>query len=449
MSKVSSREINRLALPAIIAGIAEPLLSLADTAIIGRMHQHATAGIAAVGLAASFFTLIIWGLAQIRTAVSALVSRYLGKNKLDEIASLVPQALLLCIGLGFLFYWLTNQFSGFIFMHLYGIKNDQPLLLKYVNDYYSIRSIGIPVALAVACLVGVFRGLQNTIWAMYVSLSGVVVNVFLDIILVYGIKGFINPMGVRGAALASLLAQLLMLAIATYYLLRKTPFRLYFSGGMNKEFPTMLRMAANMLIRTIALNITFFLGNRFANKYGEAQLAAFNILVNIWLFSSFFIDGFSNAGNAISGKLLGQRDYHKLVNLSRSLLKINLLIATGLSLCYALGYFFTGHFFSHDPQVIHVFNQLYWLVIIAQPLNAIAFTFDGIFKGLGETGFLRNTLLIATFLIFIPLIYLNNYLLHLAQYGIWLAFIGWMLYRGGSLVWQFRRKYHPLVIKTD
>jgi Na+-driven multidrug efflux pump len=75
-----------------------------------------------------------------------------------------------------------------------------------------------------------------------------------------------------------------------------------------------------------------------------------------------------------------------------------------------------------------------------QPINAIAFVFDGIFKGLAEAVTLRNLLLFATFLGFLPVLLLTDYF-NLKLYGIWIAFTVWMLLRGGILVVKFKRKY--------
>jgi Na+-driven multidrug efflux pump len=75
-----------------------------------------------------------------------------------------------------------------------------------------------------------------------------------------------------------------------------------------------------------------------------------------------------------------------------------------------------------------------------QPINAIAFMFDGIFKGLGEAKYLRNLLLVATFLVFTPILLIGDYF-GLKLYAIWIAFFAWMLIRSSALVFKFRRKY--------
>ncbi|HIF14597.1 MAG TPA: hypothetical protein EYQ86_04460 [Bacteroidetes bacterium] len=77
------------------------------------------------------------------------------------------------------------------------------------------------------------------------------------------------------------------------------------------------------------------------------------------------------------------------------------------------------------------------MIVLAQPLNSIAFSYDGIFKGMGEAVYLRNTLIIGSLFIFIPvLIILDHY--NMGIMAIWYAMLGWMLFRGLSLVWKFR-----------
>ena len=200
----------------------------------------------------------------------------------------------------------------------------------------------------------------------------------------------------------------------------------------------MLFIFINMFIRTMVLNLVFIISNRFANSYGNNSLAAYTIGYNIWIFSAFFIDGYSNAGNALAGKYIGQKNNLKLKILGFNLLKINIRIAIILMTIYILLYPFIGQFFNSNKIVIEFFQSFFWMVILAQPFNAIAFTFDGIFKGLGKAVDLRNTLIIGTFLFFIPSIYFLDLLLP-NLISIWIALSIWMLYRGLSLLVKFKK----------
>jgi Na+-driven multidrug efflux pump len=99
-----------------------------------------------------------------------------------------------------------------------------------------------------------------------------------------------------------------------------------------------------------------------------------------------------------------------------------------------------GLVFSKDPEVLSLFYQIFWLVILMQPINAIAFVFDGIFKGMAEAVTLRNTLLLATFIGFTPTLFLTDHF-GLELDGIWIAFWVWMILRGGILIVIYNKKY--------
>jgi multidrug resistance protein, MATE family len=440
--KISFKEIRILAIPAIFAGIAEPIIGLVDTAIIGNLGENSDVSQAAVGLGAAFYTLLLWCLSQIRTSISSIVSKYLGAEKLEDIKSLIPQTILFGAMLGVIIGGFSFVFAKSIFLDFYGVDpNDKELLVQAIA-YFNIRIVGLPISLIVYTVFGVFRGMQNTVWIMQASIFGAVINMILDYILVFEIGNFHPNLGLEGVAWASVFAQVTMLIIITITVKRKTDFYLIPKWAKpNPEFKNMLLMSANMLIRTIALNLAFFLANRYATSYGKEYLAAHSILINLWVFSFFFIDGFSNAGNAIAGKLLGKNDFKSLTSLSKDLVKYNLIVAGILALIFVGLYPFLGSIFSNDSTVVMHFYSVFWLIIVAQFVSGVTFTFDGVFKGLGETAYLRNTLIIATFLVFWPFIFLLD-MLDIKLYAIWISFLIWNVFRGGSLIYKFKKKYY-------
>jgi len=435
-SKVSLKDINKIAIPAIIAGIAEPLISLTDIAIIGNVKINPVEALAAVGLVGSFLSAIIWILAQTKTAISALVSQHLGAKRLHAVKTLVPQTIALNFLLSLLIYAVTALLAEYIF-RLYQADG---LILSYAKSYYRIRALGFPLTLVTFAIFGVFRGLQNTAWAMRCSLTGGAVNVVFTYILVYGIDGVFEGLHLTGAAIASLFAQLVMLIMALHYFFKKTPFYLKLSFKINPLLKPLVKMSLNLFLRTLSLNIAIYVANAYATGYGNNYIAAQSILMNIWLFFSFFIDGFANAGNAIGGKLLGEKNYKSLWYLSIDISKYAIVVAGLLILICSLLYQPIGLIFNKNQDVLNLFYQVFWVVLFMQPVNALAFVFDGIFKGLGEAKFLRNILLIATFLGFIPTLLLTDYF-GLKLYAIWIAFFIWMLIRSLTLILKFRFTY--------
>jgi len=435
-SKISFKAINKLAIPALIAGIAEPLLSLTDTAIVGNIQNNPTEALAAVGIAGSFISALIWILAQTRSAISATVGKYLGAKKIHEIESLPAQIIGINVVVSLLIYGVTLFFAHEIFK----LYNADGLILNYAVEYFKIRAIGFPLTLFVFSVFGVFGGLQNTFWPMVISIVGAVLNIGLDIMLVFGVDGFIEPMNIAGAAWASVISQVVMAVFALILLLKKTPFSLKITFPFNKEISNLLSISLNLAIRAVALNIALYLANSYATKYGNNYIAAQTIAFQVWLFFAFFIDGYSSVGNIVSGKLLGEQNYKKLLKLSIKLTKYSVAVAILLSFICGLFYFQIGRLFSKDELVLQSFYSVFWIVLIMQPINAIAFVFDGIFKGLAEATTLRNLLIFATFFGFIPVLLIGDYF-DLKLYGIWIAFSVWITIRASVLVIKFRRKY--------
>ncbi|MUP45048.1 MATE family efflux transporter [Gramella sp. BOM4] len=435
-NSVSFKSINRIAIPAIIAGIAEPLISLTDIAVIGNVDENSIEALAAAGIVGSFLSAIIWIVAQTKTAISAIVSQHLGANRLHAVKTLIPQA----IAFNFLFSLVIYVSTAYFARAIFSAYNAEGLILEYSENYYQIRALGYPLTLVTFAIFGIFRGLQNTYWAMKCSLTGAAVNIALDYLLVYGVDGIIPAMHLEGAAYASLAAQATMLIMAFRFFFKKTPFHLKLSFNINPRMKGLLIMAANLFVRTAALNFAIYLANAYATDYGKNYIAAQSILMNIWLFFSFFIDGYANAGNAIGGKLLGAMDYRNLWELSKKISKYAVFIALILMGICALFYDEIGLLFNKEVTVLALFSSVFWIVLLMQPVNAIAFMFDGIFKGLGEAKYLRNVLLVATFLGFTPTLLVADHF-GFKLYGIWIAFFVWMLIRSGALVVYFRRKY--------
>ncbi len=284
-SSITFKGINKLAIPAIIAGIAEPLLSITDTAIVGNIQVNPTEALAAVGIAGSFISAMVWILAQTRSAISATISKYLGAKKLDEIATLPAQIIAINLVLSIAIYFTTVFFANEIFK----LYNADGLILNYSVAYFKIRAIGFPLTLFVFSTFGVFRGLQNTFWPMVISIVGAVLNVGLDFMLVYGIEGFVEPMNVEGAAWASVISQGVMAILALFLILKKTPFSLKFAFPFNKEIKNLLAISFNLIIRALALNVALYLANSYATKYGDNYIAAQTIAFQIWLFFAFLL----------------------------------------------------------------------------------------------------------------------------------------------------------------
>ncbi len=438
-TEISFRQINKLAIPALISGVSEPILSLTDAAIVGNIDINATESLAAVGIVTTFLSMLIWVLGQTRSAISSLVSQYLGANNLEAIKSLPAQAIFIITSLSVLIILATYPFAESIFK----LYNASDLILDYSVDYYKIRVFGFPFTLFTIAIFGTFRGLQNTYYPMLIAIIGTIVNIVFDFALVYGIEGFIPAMHIKGAAYASVFAQLIMALLSVYYLLKKTNISLRFTLPFNKEMKNFTLMILNLFIRTIALNVTLYYAIAFSTSYGKQYIAAYTIAINLWFLGAFIVDGYASAGNILSGKLYGQKNYKALVQLSNKLIKYGLFLGVVIAIIGSLLYYPIGNLFTNDPEVLDQFYTVFWIVLAMQPFCALAFIFDGVFKGLGKMKYLRNVLLFSTFIIFVPLLFWLDSLDY-KLYAIFIAITFWIIARGVPLIIKFRQQFLPL-----
>lgn len=442
-TSISFKNINKLAIPALISGVAEPILSITDTAIVGNIEVNATESLAAVGIVGAFISMLIWVFGQTRSAISSIVSQYLGANKLNEVKDLPAQAIYIITSISILIIAITLPFAKQIFQ----LYNASDLILDYSIDYYQIRVFGFPFTLFVIAVFGVFRGLQNTFYPMIIAIIGAILNIILDIVLVYGIEGVIAPMNIKGAAYASVIAQIVMAICAMVLLLKKTDIPLRVGLPFNKEIKRFLLMIANLFIRTVSLNVALYFASAFATSYGKEYIAAYTIAINIWFLGAFVIDGYASAGNILSGKLLGAKHYQLLLKLSNKLIIYGIALGFIMAIIGSIVYRPIGTIFSNDPLVLEAFYDVFWMVLAMQPLCALAFIFDGMFKGLGRMKFLRNLLLFSTFLVFVPVIFWLDHLDY-KLYAIFTAFTLWIIARGIPLIIKFRKIFIPLVQKA-
>ncbi len=438
--KMRFKDINSLAIPSIIAGISEPLLSLIDTAIVGNVDTNAIQALAAVGIAGSFIASIVWILGQTRTAISSIIAQYVGMNALEKIKTLPGHVLAINISLGLFLYGLTLFLVHYIFQWY----NAEGLILDYAVSYYKIRAIGLPFSLFIFTIYGIFSGLQNTFLPMVISVTGVLVNIVLDVVLVYGIPGYLEGMHVEGAAYASVAAQIIMAAMGLWMYVNKTPFPFFIKAPFHEEIKRIAALSFNLFVRSLSLNVAIYLSNSYATSYGASYIAAQTICFQVWMFFSFFVDGYASVGSIVAGKLKGIGELLSLEILLRDLLKYAVVVAFILSCFCFVFYEDLGLVFTSDPKVLEVLSEVLWLVLITQPLNAIAFVFDGIFKGLAEAVVLRNTVAVATFLGFVPALLISDSF-GLKLFSVWIAFTIWMLLRSSILWVYFKRNVHTLL----
>lgn len=423
------REIWRIALPMIVSSVTTPLLGLVDTAVVGHLDQPRY--MAAVAAGATLFSVLFMGLNFLRMGTTGLTAQAFGAGDGDGVRRALGQALAVALLLAVLLI----AAQGWILELALVALAPGTAVAGLVREYFAVRIWSAPATLANFVLIGWLIGMQDARGPLAMTLATNLVNIVLDVWFVQGLG-----LQVRGVALATLLAEFTGLAVGLACLrsrLARHPG--HWSRARLADPGSYRRLAAinaDLLLRTLALMFVLAFITAQGARLGELFLAANAVLLNFHYFSSYALDGIAHAAEALAGKAIGAADRAALACLVRRALRWTLLLAGGFTLAWALlGSKLIAMLTSIGAVRATAGTYLPWLV--ALPLvSAWSFLYDGVFIGATWSRAMRQVMLAATLLVFLPAWLLAR---PLGNHALWLAFTLFMAARGiGMHLWFAR-----------
>jgi len=421
-----------LAWPLILSNITVPLLGLVDTAVLGHLPQKQYIG--AVALGATLFSFLFWGFGFLRMGVTGLTAQALGRGNHAGVILLLGRSLLLAAMLGLALIALRPLLVPFGLALLDG----SPKVTTLAADYAAIRIAAAPAVLANYALIGWFLGLQRSRVTLLLMLINNGVNIVLDLLFVLGLG-----MAVAGVAAATAIAAYvalfsgLWLALAACRKLRVRPALLQLCDW--QAYRQLLSANSTLFVHTLALLFAMAFFNARSAGQGDLILAANTVLFQFILLTSFALDGFAHATESLTGEAVGRRSRQALSAYLRAASWCCLLSACAMSLLfYGAGDLLIA-LLTDLPEVRHaaaVYLPWLWLM----PLAAVwCYLLDGLFIGLMRTRAMRDSVLIAVLLVYLPSWYVTQ---GWGNHGLWLAFVLFHVARGAGLGWVLLR--HPL-----
>ena len=415
-----NRKILYLAIPNIISNITIPLLGIIDLTMMGHLGNEVYIG--AIALGGMIFNFIYWGFSFLRMGTSGFTAQAFGEDNKKEVINILARALLVGILGSILLILLQYPIERFSFWMINGGDEVE----HFASRYFYIRIWAAPATISLYAFTGWFIGMQNAKTPMVVAIVVNVLNLLFNLLFV-----FVFDMKSDGVAWGTVLAQYCGLILAII-LLRKH-YSAYFKFWEKKAMLEVKAMKAffmvnkDIFIRTLALIFTL---SFFTSKSAEANdtiLAINTILFQFFIFFSYFVDGFANAGEALAGRYIGAKDKAKLIATTR----LVFYWAIGVSLFFVVLNSFGGklvlQLMTSNQEIIDG-SMLYmnWIIII--PLVGFtAFIWDGIYVGATVSNHLRNSILVAL-AVFFAVYYLT--LDSLGNHGLWLAFVCFLGVRG-------------------
>ncbi len=386
-----------------LAIASEPIFVLADTAMIGRLGVEP---LAARAIASSLIGGIYWIFAFLVFGTTTLVGYHRGANEPEICGEICLHALLLAVAGG----TAVSIFGMLFASHLYLLMGAEPNVLMQGSNYFRIRVAGTPFTFLLFATVGFLRGIQDTQTPMGIAFAVNGLNVVLDYLLIYGGLG-LPALGLRGAAIATLISQILAGSICLGILFLSSYTSQY---GLNRwsfsvrRLLSLSRIGRELAIRTGALRFSLVFATGTVARMGTVALSGHEIALQLFLLSSDTIDGIAVAGQTLAARHLGTGRFDRAYQMGKTLLLCGCV--TGLT--FGFGYILLKQpliaLFTPSPEVVEVLSvATFILLALFQPVNGVVFASDGFLIGAHDTRYLMQAMLIGALGIFVPISWIS------------------------------------------
>ena len=417
---IRDRQILQIALPSIVSNITVPLLGMIDVAIVGHMGSPVYIGAVAVG--SMIFNLVYWLFGFLRMGSSGLTAQALGRRDLTEVTRLLVRSVTIAIGIALLFIVFQVPMKWLMFW-LIGPTAD---VTPYASAYFNNVIWGAPAMLGLYSLMGWYIGMQNTRTPMIISIGQNIVNILASLTLVYGFG-----MKIEGVALGTVIAQYAGFIVALGLLFRyygRLRRHLVLKGTFVREaMGRFFNVNRDIFLRTLCLVAVNLYFTSAGARSGAVILSVNTVMMQLYLFFSYFMDGFAYAGEALGGKTFGAKNATAFHETLRRLWMWTLIVTTAYTLLYVCcGEWMIG-ILTDEPQVIEASQSYLWWGWLIPAAGCVAFIWDGIFIGITAT----RGMLVSSFLS--ALLFFGVYEAAkgvIGNHGLWLAMVVYLLMRG-------------------
>ncbi|MBR6117441.1 MAG: MATE family efflux transporter [Paludibacteraceae bacterium] len=401
-----NKDILRLAIPSILANITIPLVGIVDTAIVG--HLSGAAAIGGIAIGTMLFDLLYWNFGFLRVGTSGLTAQAYGAGRSDECRKILVQSVTIAF-LGALFVWTIQWlFVTGVLALIPGSEERQAI----AREYFFIRIWAAPATLMLMAFKGWFIGMQDTKSPMAVDILVNVVNIAAS----YGLAVY-TPLGIAGVAWGTFYAQyagltLAVLILAFKYHIVHIGLPEILKAMRGAEIRRMMHLNGNLFVRSLCFMVVYVGFTSLAGTYGDTELAVSSVLMKLFMFFSFFVDGFAYAGEALVGKTFGESKVEsgkskELKGVVHSLFNWSIGVGIVFTLIYAVFGKEVIGIMTDDATVLEASTRyMGWL--IAMPIvSALAFMWDGVYVGATAGVPIRNAMIWAA--VGFVLLYLTTY----------------------------------------
>lgn len=404
----------KYSIPAILSMLVISFYNIADRAFIGSIPGVGPLAIAGLGITMPVFTLIVAFGVLISMGATTNISIKLGEGKKDEAEKYLGNVFMLSIVLS-----LVIMFLGLIFIDpiliSFGASVDT---LIYAKEYISVIIIGTFFCIGGFTLNNVIRSDGNPKMAAKTQVIGCVINLILDPIFIFTFK-----MGIRGAAIATVLTQAIIFAWTLYYFTKgksNLKIRKQYLKLNNKYVKKIIVIGAAPFAMELSVSLVNVIMNNSLKAYGgDLSIGAMTAVTSIALIFTMPIFGINQGVQTIIGYNYGAKKYER----SKEALKLAIILGTaivtiGFILVQAFPSVFIG-IFNKDPQLMKIAVEGIRVYLLTLPLIAIIIIGPAYFQAIGKAKQSMFLSLLRNFILLLPIIIIIPKFIGLQ--GVWLA----------------------------
>lgn len=431
--EVTGRDVFRIAIPASLAFITEPLVGFTDITVIGRLGDaHLLGGLVLGALVFDFLFSLAYFLRMGTAGLTAQATgaRDLRDGMLHAVRALVLAAVIgvAMIALSPLLLWIADVALA-----------PQEGVREALSLYFFIRIWGAPLVLLNYVMLGWFYGRAAATTGMTIQIVLHGVNIVSCILFVYGFHW-----GVAGAGLGTLLGEVVATITGLVLFIRHfggiRPLLARIQPGELREVQALRRLVGlnrDLMIRSGALMFAYAWFAAQGSRMGEVQLSANAVLLNQLMIVAYFLDGIAQAAEQLSGKALGANYRPAFDAAYRLSFQIGFLISFALGLVWYFGGDWAIGLMTTNEAVRLAAHDYLWIAALGTLIFMPAFVYDGILIGLTQNAVMRNVMIVSLGLFLVAALVLK---MPFGNLGLWLSLHLWFIARGGLYWWALDRR---------
>ena len=417
------RDILRLAVPSILANITVPLVGMVDIAVAGHLGASGGMGAAAliggISIGTMLFDMLYWNFGFLRGGTGGLTAQAYGRyhagaeDAAGDIAVTLKRALGIAVGSGLILValqWVVVQVA-------FLLVECSPEVQTLATQYFYIRIWAAPATLSLFAFKGWFIGMQDTVRPMICDLLVNATNILLSIGLAFGYAG-LPELGFAGVAWGTLIAQWTGFLYASTAVWRRygSFFRSPIASKKDADCPqaespdtrreqkrpelfsskdqgwrAFFVLNRDLFLRSICMIAVYIGFTMISARYGDMMLAVGAILMKLLMIFSYFTDGFAYAGEALTGRFIGENSHEGVLSTIRETFVWSLGVTVLFFLVYGIGGVPLLRLMTSDPDVVEAGREFIPWLLLMPVIGCPAFTWDGIFTGATASKDLRNS----------------------------------------------------------